>query len=287
MTATPGTIADAPAQDAVPTTAPRGGGRVRRFLALVGRRTRARSRFLLTLMSVAWSVVRLAAVPSTWRRTVRVEFWRVLNQAAGGGLGPVVVIAALVGVGVVAQALYWLGLAGQEGLIGSILSVVVAREIAPVLVGMILLGRSGTVATVELGGLSAGGQVRALAAMGVDPFLVLVLPRAVAMAVAGFALGVAFIVVALAVGWTLGTLTGSVAFSALGFGDRVLRALSAADFLILPGKMLLIGLLVALTAMLTGMQATSAADTTRLLPVAFARGALAILLTSGALSLAA
>lgn len=268
-------------------TTPRGGERLRRLLALLGRRTRARSRFLLTLLAVAWGVLQAAVVPANWRRTVRREFGRSLTQAAGGGLAPVAVIAALVGVGVVAQALYWLGLAGQQGLIGSILSVVVAREIAPVLVGLVLLGRSGTVALAETAAMATGGQMRAMSALGIDPFLLIVLPRALAMAVAGFALGTAFIVVALGVGWTLGTLSGSVAFSALGFGDRVLRAFSAADFLILPGKMLAIGLLVALTAILTGLQATAREDLTRLLPLAFARGALAILLTSGLLSLAA
>lgn len=260
---------------------------MRNVLAIIGRWARVRARFTLTLFSVAWGVLREAPLPRVWRTTVRAEFWRALRLAAAGSFGPVVVIAMLIGFGVVYQAVYWLGLAGQESLIGGILAVVVAREVAPVLVGLILLGRAGTVTTAELAQVSASGQLRALEAQGIDPFRLLVLPRAAAMAVAGFTLGIAFVIIALFFGHLVGLASGLTQLSAWAFGDKVLRALSTADFFILPGKLVAIGLLVALACAITGLEARPQEDVTALLPVAFARGALAILLTSALLSLAA
>jgi ABC-type transporter Mla maintaining outer membrane lipid asymmetry permease subunit MlaE len=58
------------------------------------------------------------------------------------------------------------------------------------------------------------------------------------------------------------------------------------DFVIFPTKMLLIGLLIALTAALTGLTARRGEDAGRLLPRAFVRGTMAIMLTSVSLSLA-
>jgi phospholipid/cholesterol/gamma-HCH transport system permease protein len=68
--------------------------------------------------------------------------------------------AALVGLGIVYQALHWLGVAGQQGLVGNILVAVLVREVAPVLVGLILLGRNGMVTVVEFGEIAATGQTR-------------------------------------------------------------------------------------------------------------------------------
>jgi phospholipid/cholesterol/gamma-HCH transport system permease protein len=260
--------------------------RHRRFLAALGRATRRRSYFVLMLASLAFGVAREALRPATWRRTVRAEFRRALRQAVGGGLSTVLVTAALIGLAMVYQALYWLGEAGQEDLIGTVLVTVLVREVAPVLVGLILLGRSGVVAVSEIGALQIGGQVHALAAQGLDPFQLLLLPRACAFALASFTLGIMFVLAALVTGFVAGSLFGAVRISLWSFLDRVLLAMQAADFAVFPAKMIAIGLLVALTACLTGFMARPWDDAARLLPLGFVRGVLALLLASVVLSLA-
>src|SRR5213075_1804789 len=99
------------------------------------------------------------------------------------------------------------------------------------------LGRSGMVALAEIGALQTGGQIRALEAQGVDPFQVLLLPRAIALAIASFTLGMVFIVTALLAGFMIGSLVGAVKLSLLGFLDRVLLAMHPPDFLALPAKL--------------------------------------------------
>jgi phospholipid/cholesterol/gamma-HCH transport system permease protein len=218
---------------------------------------------------------------------VRAEFWRILRQAAGGGLATTLVTAMLAGLAMVAEALYWLGLAGQQQLASSLLVTVLIREVTPLLIGLVLLGRSGMVAVQEIGTLQLGGQARSLAAQGIDPFLLLVLPRALALALASFTLGVLFALTALIVGFISGGPLGSVQGSLWNFLDHVLAAMRPVDFAIFPAKMLVIGFLVALTACLTGMTASADEDMAGLLPRGFVRGLVAIMLSSLMLTLAA
>jgi phospholipid/cholesterol/gamma-HCH transport system permease protein len=263
-----------------------GPGRVRQALAQIGRAVRPHASFVLLLASFAAGVARDAIRPATWRRTIWGEFRRALRQAVGGAFSTTLITAALIGLVMVYQALYWLGEAGQEGLIGPILVTVLVREVAPLLVGLIALGRSGVVIVSEIGELAIGGQVRTLAAQGVDPFLLLVLPRACALALACFTLGVTFVVAALLSGFAVGSLLGVVHIPIGSFLDRVLLAMRAGDFAVFPAKTIVIGLLIALTACLTGLMAAAEDDAARLLPRAFVRGLVAILLASVALSFA-
>jgi phospholipid/cholesterol/gamma-HCH transport system permease protein len=156
-----------------------------------------------------------------------------------------------------------------------------------VLVGFILLGRSGTVTVVQLGEVAATGQTRILEGQGIDPFQLLVLPRALAYAVAGFTLGMLFLTVALATGYLVGAQLGAVAGPAGEFLGNVVAALGRRDFALLPIKLAVIGALVALTTAVTGLSSTPHEKPEHLLPRGFVRGALAVLATSAALSAAA
>jgi len=258
----------------------------RQTLALIGRTAHAHARFVLFLASLAVGVMRDAMRPAAWRRTVRSEFRRALGQAVGGGLSTALVTAALIGLIMVSQALYWLGEAGQRELIGPVLVIVLVREVTPLLVGVIVLGRSGIVVLSEIGELQIGGQVRTLAAQGLDPFLLLVLPRACALAIGSFTLGILFVFAALLSGFVVGSLLGAVGISVWSFLDRVLLAMHPADFAVFPAKMFVIGLLIALTCCLTGLTATAQDEVADLLPRGFVRGVVAILLASVVLSLA-
>jgi phospholipid/cholesterol/gamma-HCH transport system permease protein len=263
-----------------------GPGRARALLAAIGRVSRARASFVLTIGALGFGVLREAPQPSSWRRPVRAEFARALRQVIGGGLATTLVAATLIGIAMVYQAMLWLGAAGQERLIGSILVTVLVREVTPVIVGLIVLGRSGMAVAAELSALQLGGQVHMLTAQGLDPFLLLVLPRVAALAIGAYTLGVLFALAAMTTGFIAGMVAGGEAMSVWEFMSTILGAMAVRDFVIFPTKMLLIGLLVALTAALTGLTARHGEDAGRLLPRAFVRGTMAIMLTSVSLSLA-
>jgi phospholipid/cholesterol/gamma-HCH transport system permease protein len=259
---------------------------LRRSLTWLGRSVRTRLRFLLSLMALSAGIVAEALLPRAWRRSARLEFRRVLRMALGGSLTATVFVATLVGAGMVYQAIYWLRVAGQEGSLGNLLVAVLIRELAPILVGIILLGRSGAAMLTELGHLHADRQLHALQAQGIDPFQVLVMPRAIAFALASYTLGVVFVLVTIVVGFALASVLGVVETSLWSFLDALLRATAPADFVVFPVKMLAIGLLIGSTACLTALLAHEGEDIGLLISRGFIRGMLAIMLTSGALSLA-
>ena len=265
----------------------RGAAVTRRILATIGKSTRARVVFLLRLAALSWGVVQEAVQPLSWRPTIRAEFRRALSQAAGGGLPATLFTGALVGLVMVSQALYWLGEAGEEELIGPVLVTVLVREVAPLFVGLIVLGRSGVVAAGELGTVRLASQARVLLGQGIDMFTLLIMPRVVAFALASFVLGVTFISVALVVGFVAVSLFGAIHASISSFVDHVLEAMRAADFVLFPAKMLTIGFLVAVVVCLTGLSAAPGDRPADLPPPAFVRGALTIMLVSLVLSLAA
>jgi phospholipid/cholesterol/gamma-HCH transport system permease protein len=270
----------------VVVTAP-AAGRLRRGLAAIGRGTRRRAAFFLMLNALLFAVLRNALWPATWRRSARSEFHRALVFAIGGGLMTVVLTAGLAGLALVSQALYWLGTAGEEGLVGPILVTVLVRELTPVLIGLLMLGRSGAAALTELGGLRLSGQLRVLEGQGLDLFDLMVLPRAVAIAVSSFALGMVFVVVAMTTGFVTRSLLGQFNLSLLRFLSDVLAAMRTVDFIVFPAKMLLIGLLVALVPCLTALTADPREQLAELQSRSFLRGLLAVLVASLVLSLAA
>lgn len=256
-------------------------------LAWLGRSTRRRLHFALTLASLSGGVILEAFRWHAWRRPVRAEFWRSLRIALAGGLIATTFVAALIGIGMVFQALYWLHVAGQEDIAGTILVTVLLREVTPILIGIILLGRSGTVILSELGHLQMSGHSRAIRALGIDPFLLLVMPRGIAGALAGYTLGIVFLLVALVVGFVTASLLGALSGSLWSFLDSILRATAPIDFVIFPVKMLTIGLTVATTTALTALTIREGDSIGRLIARGFMRGMLVIMVTSGLLSLAA
>ncbi len=252
-------------------------GPTRRALAATGAFAREQTGFLLMFSAVSWGVVFEGARPSTWRRTTRAEFASVLRQAAGGGLAATLFTAALAGIGMVSQMLYWLGLAGLGQLTGGLLATVLLRELAPVLVGVILLGRSGMLAVAELGLRRARGQIRTLVADGIDPFDLLIVPRTLAFATAAFTLGIAFALVSLVAGYAVSAGLGDVYGSWWSFLAHVLGAMGARDYVVIPAKFVLIGFGVGVCSCLSGLEGEPDAPIAILLPRGFARGMLTVM----------
>jgi len=254
-------------------------------LARIGHTTRGVLRFLLAMVGGSFGVVREALRPSSWRRTTRTEFRRTLNQAAGGGVLSTLFTAALVGLAVVYQAFYWLGIAGLIRSSFSAIVNVLLSELAPVLVGIILLGRSGMVLISEIGLLSANGQVRVMEAQGLDPFLLIVVPRALAFTIAGFTLGMVFSVSALVVGFAVARSEGVLSQSIWSFLDNVVGAIDTLDYVTVPLRLMLVGFLVGLSSCLTGLSAREESEISGLLSRGFARGIVTVLAVNVLLSL--
>jgi phospholipid/cholesterol/gamma-HCH transport system permease protein len=261
--------------------------RGQRTLAAIGRATRTHLFFLLQLAALSVGVVSDAMRPSMWRRSVRTEFWRTLRHAAGGGLATTIFTGALVGLILVSEALFWLGRAGESRLVGPIIVTVLVRQITPLLIGLILVGRAGVVTVAEMSTIGAAEQQRALLGQGLDPFTLFVLPRGIALALASFTLGVIFVLVALIVGFVVSNVLGAIQASIWLFFDGVVAAMEGYDFALFPAVLLIIGLLIAAISCLTGISGEGSDQPATVLPRSFVRSVVAILIINVIANLAA
>jgi phospholipid/cholesterol/gamma-HCH transport system permease protein len=70
---------------------------------------------------------------------------------------------------------------GATDLVASLVAFSVLREIGPLITAVIVIGRSGSSITAELGTMKVAEEIEALNVMGIDPIKYLVVPRMLAM----------------------------------------------------------------------------------------------------------
>jgi phospholipid/cholesterol/gamma-HCH transport system permease protein len=223
------------------------------FLAAIGDGAISQFRRLRWLVAVAWSVVSLACRPGSWPRTTRTVFVRQIVFTGYDALGFVSIMALLTGIAVVVQAQVWMGRLGQSELLGPLLVAVIVRELGPILVNFIVIGRSGTAMAAELAGMTVRKEVDVLDAQGLDPMVYLVMPRAIGMAVCVCCLAVVFILVSFGSGYLCGAFMGTGPGDPTIFLRSVLRGAEPADFLNLLAKTLIPGLLTGVISSMEGL----------------------------------
>lgn len=203
--------------------------------------------------TVIGTVLGVCFRPRCWARPVRTAIARQVLAIGVEPLGFVGAMAVFVGIAVVVQLTSWVGEAGQSQLLGPLLVAVVARELGPVLINLVVIVRSGSAMTTELGVLKINGEVRALDAQGCDPFSQLVLPRVLGMAVATFCLTIVFVLVAFASGFLFAAWMGKGSRDLLLFADTVSRAVQPKDVLSILAKSILPALFASASCCIGGL----------------------------------
>lgn len=198
------------------------------------------------------AVARVAVRPTTWRRPVRAEFLRVLDALARS-TGLTVAAAVLVGISLVGQGLYWTERAGDEVDLAGIIARILVREIAVVAVALLLIGRVGLGMLLELRTLTRTGVIRQYARQGVDPFLLLVVPRVLAFPAMLFCQAVLFLLVAFFIGYLLARGVGVTTDDPVTFMAWALAAIGDHGALILPLKALVVGVSTATVLCVQGL----------------------------------
>jgi phospholipid/cholesterol/gamma-HCH transport system permease protein len=115
-------------------------------------------------------------------KKVRVRETLVQAVRAGNGSLPLVaLICFLVGMIMALQSAYQLRAYAAIDLVASLVAVSISRELAPLLVAIIVAGRFGSAIAAELGTMRVSNEIDALEVMGIDPTSFLVVPRLVAL----------------------------------------------------------------------------------------------------------
>jgi phospholipid/cholesterol/gamma-HCH transport system permease protein len=96
----------------------------------------------------------------------------------------ILLITFLIGGIIAQQGIFHFRKFGADVYVVDMVGILVLREIGVLIVAIMVAGRSGSSYTAELGSMQMREEVDALRTMGLDPTLVLILPRVLALVVA-------------------------------------------------------------------------------------------------------
>ncbi|WP_236581936.1 MlaE family ABC transporter permease [Hydrogenophaga sp. BPS33] len=246
------------ALDGAPSTVTADAKRPRR-LAAVGARASAawalRRKTLGFVGEVLLSIGRWLRGRSDMR--VSDLMWQI-DQTGPRSLPIVALVCFLVGLIVAYMGATQLQRFGAQTYIADLVTIGVVREVAALLVGIVLAGRVGAAFAAQIGSMRANEEVDALTTMGVNPIDFLVLPRVLALLIVGPMLTAFGAVVGMLVGWLVAV--GIFGVTPLEYVYASFEAMTLPHVLVGLFKGTVYAVLVALAGCLQGMSAGRSAQ---------------------------
>ncbi len=132
------------------------------------------------------------------------NFLEQLVRVGTNGLPVITFMSVFVGGVMVVQSEYTLQKFGAEGFTGSAVALAVIRELSPVLTSLLVIGRSGSAVTAEIGVMSITEQLDALKSLKVNPVTYLFAPRFYAFVISMPILTAYSMVIAILSGYLIG-----------------------------------------------------------------------------------
>ena len=139
----------------------------------------------------------------------------------------IALIGLFTGAVLAVQAEYTLSKFGATAFTGSAVALSLIRELGPVLTALMVIGRSGSATTAELGIMKITEQLDALRSMAIDPIKYLMAPRMVAGTLAMPLLAALFIVIGIFGGYVVAV--GLLGLSSGTYMSEMTAAVSAID----------------------------------------------------------
>src|ERR1035437_6768278 len=146
----------------------------------------------------------LAALPLAWRQRQKVfdQFFEIGNAS----LLMVCILSFFIGGVIALQTGPLRGGGGLGSYVGGIVGWTIAKELAPVMMAILIAGRIGSAMAAEIGSMRVYQEIDALRTMNINPIHYLVLPRMIAIA---FALPL-LVIFSILVGWFGGAVVGDL-----------------------------------------------------------------------------
>lgn len=178
----------------------------------------------------------------------------IVHQVIFSGIDAVAIISAIAlivgGVVTVQLLAYFPGFRTDPSLIDIVTSLIV-KEIAPILTALVLVGRSGSAITVELGQMCLKNQDAALAGMGINIVHYFHLPRIAGLTIAGLVLNLYFVLMAFFAWSTFSVVQHGTDLAKMA--PLFFNALNRSDFLVCMLKGAAIGMSVAFVCIHQGL----------------------------------
>src|SRR6266568_4966780 len=124
----------------------------------------------------------LVALPLTWRQRHKVfdQFFEIGNAS----LLMVCILSFFIGGVIALQTGPLLVDRSLANAVGGVVGISICRELAPVMMSILIAGRIGSAMAAEIGSMRVYQEIDALRTMNINPIHYLVLPRIIAIAVA-------------------------------------------------------------------------------------------------------
>jgi phospholipid/cholesterol/gamma-HCH transport system permease protein len=201
-------------------------------------------------VAVRASLLARGRVRMRWR-----EFWVVVQSNSSGALPIVTLIALLVGVIIAFLGVVVLKRFGAGYYVSYLVGFGMLREMAALMTGIIIAGRTGAGFAAELGSMKITEEIDALTTLGISPIDHLVLPRMLGLFVMMPLLVLYANVVGIAGG--MGVAMGMLDLSPTMFVQGLLTAVEFSDTLLGVFKGVIYGLIIGFAGCMKGLQAGS------------------------------
>ena len=179
------------------------------------------------------------------------EVWHVFELAGVNALPIISLISLLVGLIIAFEAASPFAMFGAQNFIANMLGIIMARELAGLMTGIILAGRSGSAFAAELGTMKVNEELNALETLGLNPVRFLVVQRVLAGIILTPLLTVYSIFVSICGGILVMLAMG---FPLVTIYNQMAQTLRYTDILIGVGKGVIFGALIAGIGCLRGLQ---------------------------------
>ena len=163
-----------------------------------------------------------------------------------------------VGLTLAMQAAQELSRFGATSLVPDLISMSLLRELGPLIVAVVVIGRSGSAVTAEIGTMKVSEEIEALEVMAINPVRYLVVPRFIAMLIMLPVLTIFGNCIGMAGGWIICTM--SLDMSTMNY---ILRIIETADLFDLYSgliKSFVFAWLIIIIACQTGLRVTGGAE---------------------------
>jgi phospholipid/cholesterol/gamma-HCH transport system permease protein len=228
------------------------------WLARVGARAKASLASLHVTLTFVGDVLLATASPRTWREMRWRDVAWQLEQTGPRSLPITAIISALLGLILAYMGAAQLEPFGAQAYIADLVTIGELREMAALVVGIVLSGRVGASFAAQLASMRANEEIDALETLGVRPIAFLVLPRLLALTLAAPLLTAFAAVVGMGAGAAVAVVVYEL--TALEYLLRSLQSVSADNVVVGLVKGTVYGVLVALAGCRQGLNAGRSAE---------------------------
>ena len=219
------------------------------IIGTIGRRTLHALNQVATLLTFAYQILRLLVFPpKTGLVLVRRITLEQVYFTAVQTLPIIIPFAILTGSMLIIQ---FSKFSGQFQL-GNIIVLLIVRDLGPTLTALLIILRSATAVTIEIGYMNVLNEMDALEMSGLDPLWVVCVPRLVGITSAILCLFIVFNIAAILGGYAVVWL-----FTYINIGDflyQIAEAISAADIVVGIIKAILLGITITVICLYHGFK---------------------------------